>query len=143
MKEKKHQVITHYLKTTAFSLLLLFGWSSFALAQGQINPQQQAIPQVPTIPFDKIGIITTKLTTRFYALTGSPNVDPGHPEGAGGRIGVLVGQHGVFLVDCSYAPLYPKIVDAIGKIAQGPVRFLINTHEHPDHTGGDPLFVRQ
>ena len=143
MKEKKHYVIADYINITAFGLLMLLRSSALVHAQGQANPQQQAIPKIPAIPFDKIEIITTKLTARFYALTGTADVDPGHPEAAGGRIGVLVGEHGVFLVDCSYAPLYPRIIDAIGRIAHGPVRFLVNTHEHPDHTGGDPLFVRQ
>jgi cyclase len=137
MKEKKHHPTAATLKSTAFSFFMLFLWPGF------VSAQTRPIPQVPAMPFDRIGIITTKLTPRFYALTGSPNTDPGHPEAAGGRIGVLVGQHGVFLVDCSYAPLYPKIVEAIGKLTHGPVRFLVNTHEHPDHTGGNPLFVRQ
>jgi glyoxylase-like metal-dependent hydrolase (beta-lactamase superfamily II) len=113
------------------------------LRTGLASAQTQPFPRIPPIPFDKINIITTKLSPRFYALTGSPNTDPGHPEAAGGRMGILIGQHGVFMVDCSYAPLFPKIIEAIGKIAQGPVRFLVNTHEHPDHTGGNPLFVRQ
>ncbi len=143
MKEKKRQVIAAYLKIMAFGIFMLFRWPGSVRAQGQTNPQQQAIPQIPAIPFDKIGIITTKLTPHFYTLTGTANIDPGHPEAAGGRMGVLIGEHGVFLVDCSYAPLYEKIIDAIGKIAPGPVRLLVNTHEHPDHTGGNPLFVRQ
>ena len=136
MKESKIRFVATR-KTTALSLFMLIRWIGFASAQ------TQPIPRIPAIPFDKIDIITTKLSPHFYALTGSPNTDPGHPEAAGGRMGVLVGQHGVFLVDCSYAPLYPKIIEAIGKITHGPIRFLVNTHEHPDHTGGNPLFVRQ
>jgi cyclase len=136
MIKKKQRRITA-LKRIVLSLVILFLWPGF------VNAQTQAIPRVPAIPFDKIDIITTKLTPHFFVLTGSPNTDPGHPEAAGGRIGVLVGQHGVFMVDCSYAPLYPKIIEALGKITHGPVRFLVNTHEHPDHTGGNPLFVRQ
>ena len=101
-----------------------------------------ASAQIQAIPFDKIAIVTTKLTPRFFALTGSPNTDPGHPEAAGGRIGVLVGRDGVFMVDCSYAPLSAKIMEAIRTLSGGPVRFLVNTHEHPDHTGGNPNFVK-
>jgi glyoxylase-like metal-dependent hydrolase (beta-lactamase superfamily II) len=99
--------------------------------------------QVPSIPFEKIAFLTTQLTPRFYALTGSVELDPGHPEAAGGRVGVLVGKNGVFLVDCSYGPLSGKVLDAIKAFSGGPVRFLVNTHEHPDHTGGNPNFVRQ
>jgi len=88
-------------------------------------------------------MITTRLTPHFYTLTGSAKSDPGHPEAAGGRIGVLVGNDGVFMVDCSYAPLSGKIMKAIRKISKKPIRFLVNTHEHPDHTGGNPNFARQ
>ena len=98
--------------------------------------------QAPVIPFDKIEIVTTQLTPHFYALTGTSNADPGHPEAAGGRVGVLVGEDGVFMVDGSYAPLSDKIAAAIRKISPGPIRFLVNTHEHPDHTGGNPNFAR-
>jgi cyclase len=75
-------------------------------------------------------------------LTGSPNVDPGHPEGAGGRIGVLVGPEGVLMVDAQYAPLGDKVLAAIRKLSNAPIKFLIDTHEHPDHTGGNPTFAK-
>lgn len=78
----------------------------------------------------------------MYALSGSPGVDPGHPEAAGGRIGVLVGQDGVLMVDAQYWPLTDKVVAAIQAISPAPIRFLINTHEHPDHTGGNANFAR-
>ena len=103
---------------------------------------RDATAQAPAIPFDRIDIITTKLSPHFYALTGSPGTDPGHPEAAGGRIGVLVGDDGVFMVDGSYAPLSEKIAAAVRKLSPGPIRFLVNTHEHPDHTGGNPNFAR-
>jgi cyclase len=75
-------------------------------------------------------------------LTGSPELDPGHPEAAGGRIGVLVGSEGVFMVDGTYEPLADKVTAAIRKVTPGPIRFLIDTHYHPDHTGGNPVFAR-
>lgn len=111
-------------------------------AQTPAGANGPSIPQPQPIPFDKISIITTKLTPRFYALTGSADADPGHPEAAGGRVGVLVGKDGVFMVDCSYAPLTPKITEAIAKVSKGPIRFVVDTHEHPDHTGGNPNFSR-
>jgi glyoxylase-like metal-dependent hydrolase (beta-lactamase superfamily II) len=121
----------------------LLGSAVSVSAQGQAGDQGRSVPpQPPSIPFDKIAIITTQLTPHFYTLTGSPNTDPGHPDGAGGRIGVLVGKDGVFMVDCSYAPLSGKIIAAIGRVSRGPIRFLVNTHEHPDHTGGNPNFAR-
>ena len=94
------------------------------------------------INFDAAEILTQKLAANFYVLTGSPAVDPGHPEAAGGRIGVLVGPDGVFMVDATYAPLTDKVVAAIRKLSPAPIRFLVNTHSHPDHTGGNPNFAR-
>jgi cyclase len=57
--------------------------------------------------------------------------------GAGGNIGVLVGADGIILVDDQYAPLTGKIVAALKKLSPKPVRFVINTHMHGDHTGGN------
>ena len=61
-------------------------------------------------------------------------------EGYGGNIGLFTGPDGVFLIDDQYAPLTDKIVAAIGRVSDQPVRFLINTHMHPDHTGGNENF---
>lgn len=57
--------------------------------------------------------------------------------GRGGNIGVSVGEDGVFLIDDQFAPLTGKIMAAIGKLSDKPVRFVINTHWHGDHTGGN------
>lgn len=58
-------------------------------------------------------------------------------QGLGGNIGVSVGRDGIFLVDDEYAPLTVKIKAAIAAIDSGPIRFLLNTHWHSDHTGGN------
>ena len=79
-----------------------------------------------TIDFTKVEIKTNKVTSNFYAL-----------DGAGGTIGVLTGPDGVFMVDAQYAPLTDKIVAAIRQISDGRIRFMVNTHVHPDHTGGN------
>lgn len=63
-------------------------------------------------------------------------------EGMGGNIGVFTGPDGVFLIDDQYAPLTDKIVAAIRTVSDGPLRFLVNTHMHPDHTGGNENFGR-
>jgi glyoxylase-like metal-dependent hydrolase (beta-lactamase superfamily II) len=57
--------------------------------------------------------------------------------GRGGNIGVVSGPDGVFLIDDQYAPLTEKILAAVKAIDPGPVRFLVNTHWHGDHTGGN------
>jgi cyclase len=94
------------------------------------------------IDFARTEILTQRIAPNVYALTGSPGTDSGHPEAAGGRIGALVGPDGILLVDAQYAPLTDKVLAAVKRISSGPIRFLINTHEHPDHTGGNPNFAR-
>ncbi len=61
-------------------------------------------------------------------------------EGRGGNIGLFVGDDGVFLIDDQYAPLTDKIVAAVRTVSDKPIRFLVNTHMHPDHTGGNENF---
>ncbi len=61
-------------------------------------------------------------------------------EGRGGNIGLFHGSDGVFLIDDQYAPLTDRIVAAIRDITDAPIRFLVNTHMHPDHTGGNENF---
>ena len=76
--------------------------------------------------FSSVQIKTTKVASNFYTL-----------EGQGGTIGVLAGPDGVLMVDSQFAPLTDKIVAAIKAITPNPIRFLINTHVHGDHTGGN------
>ncbi len=61
-------------------------------------------------------------------------------KGRGGNIGVSVGEDGVFIIDDQYAPLSDKIMAAIGELSEDKVRFVINTHWHGDHTGGNEAF---
>ncbi len=63
--------------------------------------------------------------------------------GAGGNIGVSVGEDGVFLIDDQFAPLTEKIVAAVAKLSDQSIKFLINTHWHYDHTGGNENLGKQ
>src|SRR5215510_4298758 len=94
------------------------------------------------IQYDKIEIKTEKIAPNLYMLSGSENVDPGHPDGAGGRIGVLAGPDGIFMVDSQYLQIGEKVLAAIRKIDTGPIRFLVNTHVHGDHTAGNATFAK-
>ena len=94
------------------------------------------------IQYDKIEIKTEKIAPNLYMLSGSENVDPGHPDGAGGRIGVLAGPDGIFMVDSQYLQIGDKVLAAIRKIDNGPIRFLANTHIHGDHTAGNATFAK-
>ena len=62
--------------------------------------------------------------------------------GAGSNIAVQVGRDGVLMVDTSFAPLAPKIMAEIRKLNQGPLRYIVNTHVHADHTGGNEAFAK-
>lgn len=64
-------------------------------------------------------------------------------EGAGGNIGLSVGEDGVVMIDDQFAPLTDKILAAIRNINNGEIRFLINTHVHGDHTGGNENLGKQ
>ncbi len=64
-------------------------------------------------------------------------------EGEGGNIGASVGEDGIVIVDDQYAPLAEKIQAALKSVTDKPIRFIINTHYHGDHTGGNALFQKQ
>ena len=68
------------------------------------------------------------------------NKNVSYIEGRGGNIGVIYGEDGVLLIDDQYAPLTEKIIEAISEFSSEPIRFIINTHMHPDHTGGNENF---
>jgi cyclase len=76
--------------------------------------------------WEAVQIGTTEVAPGVYMLTGR-----------GGNIGLSVGDDGVFLIDDQYAPLTDKIVAAIRALSDGPIRFVLNTHWHGDHTGGN------
>ena len=79
--------------------------------------------------FDAVQIKTTKVAEGIYML-----------EGEGGNIGVSAGEDGVFLIDDQFAPLSQKIMAAVKAISEKPIRFLMNTHWHGDHVGGNENF---
>ena len=94
------------------------------------------------IDYAKIEILTEKIAPNLYLLSGSAGADPGHQDAAGGRIGILTGADGIFMVDAQYAQVSDKVLAAIRKISAEPIRFLVNTHVHGDHTAGNANFVK-
>jgi cyclase len=108
--------------------------ASAALFAGGARAQQAQAPAPNPAPFmdwEKIQIKTTDLGNKTYRL-----------EGQGGNITVAVGTDGIIMVDGQFAPLSAKIKAAIAAISPLPVKYLINTHFHGDHTGGNENFAK-
>jgi cyclase len=94
-----------------FAVVALLAFGSLAAAQDD---------------FSKVEIKATKVSGNIYML-----------EGAGGNIGVSVGEDGILIVDDEFAPLAEKIRAALKNMGEGKLRFILNTHWHGDHTGGN------
>ena len=99
-----------------------------ALAGATVMFAGTAIAQQP-VDWDKIQIKTTDLGNNTYML-----------EGQGGNITVVVGTDGIIMVDTQFAPLSDKIKAAVKAISPLPIKYIVNTHFHGDHTGGNANF---
>lgn len=88
-----------------------------------------AFPASAQRDFSKVEIKASEVAPGIYML-----------EGAGGNIGLSVGADGAFVIDDQFEPLAPKIKAAIAGLTDKPVKFLVNTHWHGDHTGGNAAF---
>src|SRR6201996_7787100 len=104
-----------------------------ALAAGMMTAGAFAQLQPATGPtdFSKVEIKTTDLGDNMYML-----------EGLGGNITVAVAKDGIIMVDGQFAPLHDKIKAAIANVSNQPMKYLINTHFHGDHTGGNAPFAK-
>ena len=85
------------------------------------------------IDFEKLELQTVKVADRLYVLMGGP---------AQGNIAVSVGSDGVFLVDSMYGQMHQKIVDAVRALSPLPIRYVVNTHLHGDHTAGNAAMAK-
>jgi cyclase len=95
-------------------------------------------------PWEKIQImVTAKMSPNLFVLHGSEGLDPSHPEASGGRAMVLFGPDGVLLVDSQNKQVAEKTLAAIRSFTNAPIRILVNTHVHSDHTGANAFFGSQ
>ena len=108
------------MKRLAIAILPAIGLAFAGTAQAQ---QQD---------FSKVQIATTDLGNHAYELAGQ-----------GGNMTLVVGGDGLILVDTEFAPLHDKIKAAIAAISPLPVKYIVNTHYHGDHTGGDAPFIKE
>ena len=107
------------MKKPSIKILGLITSTLLTLSAANVHAQQD------------VTIQTTDLGSGVYML-----------KGQGGNIGVFAGEDGVFMIDDQFAPLSDKIKSAIADISEKPVKFLINTHWHFDHTGGNENFAK-
>jgi cyclase len=105
------------MKIRALSAVILLGLGPLARAQQD---------------FSQVEIKATHVAGNVYLLTG-----------AGGNIGVSAGSDGILIVDDQFAPLAPKIEAALKQLNPGKLKFVLNTHYHGDHTGGNKYFGQQ
>jgi cyclase len=112
-----HCKIRHFLRQQSRILLLCLGLLSTSYADEG---------------FSQVEIQPIKLGEGSYMFVG-----------AGGNIGVLAGKDGILIIDDQFAPLVDKIAAALAKIQPGNPKFIINTHYHGDHTGGNAHFGKQ
>jgi len=98
--------------------------AALALVQGSAFAQQQDL--------SKVEVKASKVAGSIYVLTGS-----------GGNIGVSAGPDGILIIDDQFAPLAPKIKAALKGVVDAPLRFVVNTHFHFDHTGSNEIFGKE
>jgi cyclase len=101
------------------------------LLAGAAIAQQAPAAAPPPPDFSKVEIKTTDLGDNVYML-----------EGQGGNITVAVGRNAIIMVDGEFAPLHDKIKAAVAAVSNLPIKYLVNTHFHGDHTGGNEPFAK-
>lgn len=109
----------------------VFAAATFLALTAPVFAQQPAASPPPAPDFSKVEIKTTDLGGGAYML-----------EGQGGNITVAAGKNGVIMVDSEFAPLHDKIKAAVEAVSKQPIKYLVDTHFHGDHTGGNAAFAK-
>ena len=117
-----------------------------AWAQGMSGPAAAPARPAPRAfaQWDKVTITTEqKIGSNLAILHGNPGVDTSHPDASGGRVAVLYGPDGILMVDDNNEEVGAKVLAAVRTLSQAPIKILVNSHAHPDHTGGNAFFAKQ
>jgi len=137
---------------------LLFGLAAMAAAPAMLLAQRPeypvtlvepgkgpyTFPEGYQTPWDRIEImVTIKMSPNLFVLHGSEGLDPAHPDGSGGRAMALFGPDGVLMVDSQNRQVADKTLKAIRSFTNAPIKVLVNTHVHSDHTGANAFFAKQ
>jgi len=105
------------------------GLLAFGVVHAQAPPAPPAAQGQPAQ--QEVKVVTTKLGGNVYGI-----------DGQGGRAAALIGPDGIFLVDSQFARVSDKIIAALKELSPSPIKFLVNTHVHGDHTGGNENFAK-
>ena len=139
-------------------MLLLIGLAALAAVPTSVRTQEAGYPVevIPPgkgpftfapgyqTPWEKIQImVTSKMSPNLFVLHGSEGLDPAHPDASGGRLMILFGPDGVLMVDTENRQVAEKTLAAIRTVTKEPIKVLVNTHVHSDHTGANAFFVKQ
>src|SRR5690606_29852315 len=108
------------------SIVLMLGLFMGQTASAQAQPGAPATPPAQ----QEVQVVVTKLGGNVYGI-----------DGQGGRMAALVGADGIFLADSQFARVSDKLAAAIRELSPAPFKFLVNTHVHGDHTGGNENFA--
>jgi Metallo-beta-lactamase superfamily len=135
-----------------FSATAMIALPAMAWAQGTRYPVTiippgkgpYTFPDGYQTPWDKIDImVTEKISPNLFILHGSQGLDLAHPDASGGRAMVLFGTDGVLLVDTENRQVAEKTLKAIRSFTDAPIKVMVNSHIHSDHTGANAFFARQ
>jgi cyclase len=144
------------MKRRALSWLAIA--AALALVPAAVRPQEAGYPieLVPPgkgpftfpsgyqTPWEKIQIfVTAKMSPNLFIIHGSEGLDPAHPDASGGRVMVLFGPDGVLMVDTQNRQVADKTLNAIRTFSSAPIKMVVNTHIHGDHTGANAFFASQ
>jgi glyoxylase-like metal-dependent hydrolase (beta-lactamase superfamily II) len=141
---KKHVWLLLSVMATAAAPAALAQKSEYPITVIAPGKGPYTFPAGYQTPWDKIEImVTAKMSASLFVLHGSEGLDPAHPEASGGRIMVLFGPDGVLMVDSQNRQVAEKTLKAIRTFTDVPIKALVNTHIHSDHTGANAFFARQ
>jgi hypothetical protein len=136
---------------------LLLGLAAIAAASAVVGAQRAeypvtvvppgkgpySFPEGYQTPWDRIEImVTAKMSPNLFVLHGSEGLDPAHPDASGGRAMALFGPDGVLMVDTENRQVAEKTLKAIRSFTSAPIKVLVNTHIHSDHTGANAFFAQ-
>lgn len=110
---------------TPLMVLTLSGLPAAGNADGDTGEDNKPAPT----PMEEIQVTVDQVSGPVYMLTGR-----------GGNLGLCIGEDGVLMIDDQYAPMTPAIRQAVAQLTDQPIRFVLNTHWHSDHTGGNENF---